>query len=56
MCWLPRQWHRMVTAVTSDNAGGASEQIPKHCGRLEKLVAEEWKEWQYQFSVLTNAF
>ena len=48
----------MATATARDNAGGssASVQIHKHCARLEKLVPEDWKEWQYQFGVATHAY
>ena len=38
----------------SGNGGGA--QIHKHYQRLDKLSAEEWKEWHYQFSVATSAY
>ena len=47
-----------ATAATRDNAGGSSGsvQIHKHYARLEKLVPEDWKEWQYQFGVATHAY
>ena len=48
-----------ATAAARDGAGGSNGsggQIHKHYTRLDKLVPEEWKEWQYQFSVATHAF
>ena len=35
---------------------GGTAQIHKHYQRLDKLSAEEWKEWHYQFSVATSAY
>ena len=48
----------LATATARDNAGGSSVsvQIHKHYARLEKLVPEDWKEWQYQFGVATHAY
>ena len=51
--------HALLATVTArDNAGGSSVsvQIHKHYGRLEKLVPEDWKEWQCQFGVATHAY
>ena len=47
----------LATPTARDNAGGSSVsvQIHKHYARLEKLVPEDWKEWQYQFGVATHA-
>ena len=48
-----------ATAAARDGAGGSNGsggQIHKHHTRLDKLVPEEWKEWQYQFSVATHAY
>ena len=48
----------LATATARDNAGGSSVsvQIHKHYARLEKLVPEDWKEWQYQFGVATHGY
>ena len=45
-------------ATTRDDAGGssASVQILDHHARLEKLVPEDWREWQCQFGVATHAY
>ena len=47
----------LATATTRDNAGGSSASVQSHkrCVRLEKLVPEDWKEWQYQFGDATHA-
>ena len=39
----------LATATARDNAGGSSlsVQIHKLYARLDKLVPEDWKEWQY---------
>ena len=49
----------LVAAATHNGAcgsNGSGGQIHKHYTRLDKLVPEEWKEWQYQFSVATHAY
>ena len=49
----------VVTAGVRDGAGGSigsGGQIHTHYTRMDELVSEKWKEWQYQLGVATHAY